>query len=54
MPDDPRVSRLLDELLETQADPERVCASCPELLPEVRKRWRRMLRRRVDDFGRYG
>jgi tetratricopeptide (TPR) repeat protein len=42
IPDDPRVQRLLDELLDPQATPEQVCASCPELLPEVRKRWRQM------------
>jgi serine/threonine-protein kinase len=44
MSDDPRVQQLLDELLASQATPEEVCASCPELLPVVRKRWRRMCR----------
>ena len=33
MPDDPRVQQLLDELLDSQATPEEVCGSCPELLP---------------------
>jgi serine/threonine-protein kinase len=44
MTDEPRVERLLDELLESQATPEEVCRSCPELLPEVRARWRQMCR----------
>src|SRR5262245_47221197 len=48
MSDDPRVQQLLDELLDSQATPEEVCASCPELLPEVRERWRRMRRVRAD------
>jgi serine/threonine-protein kinase len=39
MTDDPRLQQLLDELHESQATPEEVCASCPELLPEVRRRW---------------
>ena len=38
MTDDPRVQQLLDELLDSQATPEEVCAPCPELLPVVRKR----------------
>jgi serine/threonine-protein kinase len=42
MSDNPRVRQLLDELLDTRATPEDVCKSCPELLPEVRARWRRM------------
>ena len=40
MADDPRVRQLLDELLNSQATPEEVCASCPELLPQLRARWR--------------
>src|SRR5262245_18725316 len=44
MPDDPRVQQLLDELLDSQATPEEVCRSCPELLPQVRERWREMSR----------
>ncbi|HVK12356.1 MAG TPA: tetratricopeptide repeat protein [Gemmataceae bacterium] len=42
MPDDPRVQQLLDALLDTDGTPERVCASCVELLPVVRARWRQM------------
>jgi serine/threonine-protein kinase len=47
MTDDPRLQQLLDELLDSHATPEEVCRSCPELLPEVRARWRRM--RRLQD-----
>src|SRR5437588_838584 len=35
MADDPRVQRLLDQLIETNATPEEVCRTCPELLPDV-------------------
>jgi serine/threonine-protein kinase len=48
MSDDPRVQRLLEQLLDSDATPEEVCASCPELLSEVRHRWRQMRRLRVD------
>jgi eukaryotic-like serine/threonine-protein kinase len=48
MTDDPRVQQLLDELLDAHATPEEVCATCPELLPVVRKRWRQMHRVRAD------
>ncbi len=48
MPDDPRVQLLLDELLSSNSTPEAVCASCPELLPVVRKRWQRIRRLRAD------
>src|SRR5258708_796477 len=48
MADDPRVQQLLDELLDAHATPEEVCGSCPELLPVVRQRWRRMRRLRAD------
>jgi serine/threonine-protein kinase len=48
MADDPRVQQLLDELLDADATPEEVCDSCPELLPVVRERWRRMRRLRAD------
>lgn len=44
MTNDPRVPQLLDELLASNATPEAVCKSCPELLPEVHKRWRRIRR----------
>ena len=46
--DDPRVQRLLDELTDSEATPEEVCASCPELLPLVRRRWRQMRRLSAD------
>jgi serine/threonine protein kinase len=44
MTNNPRVQQLLDELLDSQATPEDVCRSCPELLPEIRQRWRQMCR----------
>ena len=44
MADDPRVQQLVDQLLDSQATPEEVCAPCPELLPVVRKQLRRMRR----------
>jgi serine/threonine-protein kinase len=48
MTDDPRVQGLLDELVDSDATPEEVCRSCPELLPTVRDRWQRMRRLRDD------
>ena len=42
MTDDPRVQQLLDQLHDSQATPEEVCRSYPELLPVVRNHWRRM------------
>jgi serine/threonine-protein kinase len=48
MTDDPRVQQLLDELFDSDTTPEVVCASCPELLPEVRKRWQQMCRLRAN------
>jgi serine/threonine-protein kinase len=42
MANDPRVRELLDEILNSERTPEEVCSSCPELLPEVRKRWQQM------------
>lgn len=47
MTDDPRLRQLLDELLDSGVTPEEVCASCPELLPQVRARWRKMCRLRA-------
>src|SRR5262249_5678473 len=44
MSDDVRVQQLLDEIVDTERTPEEVCAACPELLPEVRKRWQQMRR----------
>src|SRR5262249_13385515 len=43
-----RVQELLDELLDSDATPEAVCVSCPELLPVVRDRWRELCRVRAD------
>ena len=46
MPRNPRVFALLEEMLESGRSPEDVCQDCPELLPEVRRRWSSF--RRVD------
>jgi serine/threonine protein kinase/formylglycine-generating enzyme required for sulfatase activity/tetratricopeptide (TPR) repeat protein len=40
--DDPRVQQLLDEICDAGCSPEEVCRACPELLPEVRRRWLHM------------
>jgi eukaryotic-like serine/threonine-protein kinase len=48
MTDTPRVQQLLDELLDSRATPEEVCGSCPELLPELRARWRQVCRVRAE------
>src|SRR5262249_46337230 len=40
MADDPRVLGLLEEMLGAGKTPEEVCRDCPELLAEVRERWR--------------
>ena len=48
MTDNPRLRQLLDELHESHATPEEVCRSCPELLPEVRARWRAVCRVRAE------
>lgn len=39
MSDDARLRKIIDELLDSRRTPEEVCASCPELLPRVRRRW---------------
>src|SRR5262245_55431674 len=44
MTSDQRVQQLLDDLLDSQSTPEEVCDSCPELLPEIRERWRQLCR----------
>jgi tetratricopeptide (TPR) repeat protein/tRNA A-37 threonylcarbamoyl transferase component Bud32 len=36
------VQQLLEEILESASSPEEVCRNCPELLPEVRRRWEQM------------
>ena len=37
---DPRVLGLLEEMLDAGKTPDEVCRGCPELLAEVRERWR--------------
>jgi serine/threonine-protein kinase len=44
MAGNPRVLGLLEEMLDSGKTPEEVCADCPELLPEVRERWRAFCR----------
>jgi hypothetical protein len=39
MSNEQRVLQLLDEILHSERSPEEVCAQCPDLLEEVRKRW---------------
>jgi serine/threonine-protein kinase len=39
MAGNPDVFALLEEMLDSGKSPEEVCRDCPELLPEVRKRW---------------
>src|SRR5262245_44244382 len=41
---DPRVLGLLEEMLDAGKTPEEVCRGCPELLAEVRERWREFRR----------
>jgi WD40 repeat protein len=48
MSDDPRMEPLLDKLFDSHATPEQVCAACPELLPEVRRRWQEIKRVRAE------
>jgi serine/threonine-protein kinase len=43
-----RVQQLLDDLLDSGCTPEEVCGDCPELLPEVRRRWRQMRALKAD------
>ncbi len=40
MAGNPRVLGLLEEMLDAGKTPEEVCRGCPELLAEVRERWR--------------
>ena len=54
MTDDSRIEQLLDELADSHATPEEVCASCPELLPAVRDRWQQMRHLRADLDARPG
>ena len=39
MTNEDRIEELLEALMEERCTPEEACAACPELLPEVRKRW---------------
>jgi tetratricopeptide (TPR) repeat protein/tRNA A-37 threonylcarbamoyl transferase component Bud32 len=39
---DSLVNRLLEEILESHRSPEEICQDCPELLPQVRERLRRL------------
>jgi hypothetical protein len=41
---DSRVQKLIDEISDRGCTPEEVCVACPELLPEVRRRWQQMRR----------
>jgi serine/threonine-protein kinase len=52
MAGDPRVLALLEEMLDTGRTPEEVCRDVPELLPEVRRRWRdfRLIDQEVSAF----
>ncbi|MDB5352407.1 MAG: tetratricopeptide repeat protein [Planctomycetota bacterium] len=47
MPDDPRVQRLIEEILDSDTSAEEVCRDTPELLPQVREGWRRL--RAIED-----
>ncbi len=40
MAGNPDVFALIEEMLDSGRTPEEVCRDCPELLPEVRRRWR--------------
>jgi serine/threonine-protein kinase len=42
MSDQSRIQQLVDEVFDSERTPEEVCADCPELLVEVRKRWQQM------------
>jgi serine/threonine-protein kinase len=44
----PRVEQLLEELLDSEATPEEVCRSCPDLLAQVRERWQQICRLRAE------
>src|SRR5262249_18181511 len=44
MAGDPRVLALLEEMLDAGKTPEEVCRGCPDLLAEVRERWKEFRR----------
>src|SRR3954465_15986523 len=52
MPDDPRVERLIEEMLDSGSSAEDVCRDAPELLHRVREGWRRFraLEARIDEL----
>jgi eukaryotic-like serine/threonine-protein kinase len=50
MIDDPRLDRMLEELLESGGSPEEACRTCPDLLPQVKSGLQR-LRRLEREFG---
>lgn len=43
MPDDRRIEALVEEIIDSGRSPEEVCRDCPELLPAVRDKLRRLL-----------
>jgi len=44
MPHDPRMPPILDRSQAFEVTPVEICAACPDLLPEMPSRWRRMRR----------
>jgi hypothetical protein len=46
MAGDPRVLGLLEEMLDAGKTPDEVCRGCPDLLAEVREKWKEF--RRID------
>jgi serine/threonine-protein kinase len=44
MAGNPQVLELLEEMLDSGKTPEEVCRDCPDLLPEVRERWKAFCR----------
>ena len=52
MPDDPRVQRLIEEMLDSGITPEAACLDTPELLPQVLEAWRRFraVKDRIDEL----
>ncbi|MEA2501152.1 MAG: eukaryotic-like serine/threonine-protein kinase, partial [Actinomycetota bacterium] len=52
MPDDPRVQRFLEAMLDSGSSAEDVCRDAPELLSQVREGWRRfrVLEARIDEL----
>src|SRR5215831_7741737 len=44
MAGNPQVLELLEEMLDSGKTPEELCRDCPDLLPEVRERWKAFCR----------